>query len=160
MSAKRARDEGSAAEDEYVLTYFGVFARGPSVTLALAHSGLSWRLEHPADWGSMKATTDWGCLPLLEAPGGIKVGHEAAILNYLGRAVPNILGGASDADFSTSQQLLEEAEDIYQKLAKYQSTCMAKVARPNGKHWFDSHSCNLRPPPTRACARAAEHGHG
>jgi len=65
----------------------------------------------------MKETTPWLELPVLEIPGAGMIGHEIAILNYIGRQCPE-MAGASEADFLVSQQLLQEAEDIYQKLGK------------------------------------------
>jgi hypothetical protein len=121
MAPKRTREE----EPEFVLTYFSLFGKGPSIALALAHSPLKWKLIFPEDWSSLKPSTSWGFLPVLEAPGDVQVGHEAAILNYIGHVVPS-MGGSSSADFATSQQLLFQAEDIYQKLVRVQNTIMAK----------------------------------
>lgn len=108
----------------YKFTYFGLFAKGPAPALALALSGVDYEISFPADWKSMKPTTNWGHLPVLEMCGK-QVGHEIAILNVIGQSSLK-MGGLTPADFSVSQQLLQQAEDIYQKLVKGQNTLYAK----------------------------------
>eukprot|EP00933_Yihiella_yeosuensis_P029197 TRINITY_DN22874_c0_g1_i1.p1 TRINITY_DN22874_c0_g1~~TRINITY_DN22874_c0_g1_i1.p1 ORF type:complete len:227 (-),score=26.32 TRINITY_DN22874_c0_g1_i1:61-741(-) len=107
------------------LHYFDVFAKGPSCALALAYSGLDWEGVFPAAWAEQKPQTPWGELPVLEIPGQGMLGHELAILNYIARRCPT-MGGANDAEFLISQQLCSQAEDIYQKLSKFQNTVKIK----------------------------------
>ena len=107
----------------YKFTYFGLFAKGPAPSLALALSGVDYEISFPADWKAMKPTTNWGHLPVLEMCGQ-QIGHEIAILNVIGQSSPK-MGGAGP-DFAISQQLLHQAEDIYQKLVKGQNTLYAK----------------------------------
>eukprot|EP00405_Crypthecodinium_cohnii_P003731 CAMPEP_0194764814 /NCGR_PEP_ID=MMETSP0323_2-20130528/23812_1 /TAXON_ID=2866 ORGANISM="Crypthecodinium cohnii, Strain Seligo" /NCGR_SAMPLE_ID=MMETSP0323_2 /ASSEMBLY_ACC=CAM_ASM_000346 /LENGTH=249 /DNA_ID=CAMNT_0039692825 /DNA_START=57 /DNA_END=806 /DNA_ORIENTATION=+ len=107
------------------LTYFPLFAKGPSVALALEMSGLNWEGFFPEDWKTMKSETPFGSLPVLEIPGIGQIGHEAAILNYIGREVPRMAGDGKK-DFVTSQQLLAEAEDIYKALQAKQDTILQK----------------------------------
>eukprot|EP00931_Biecheleriopsis_adriatica_P094401 TRINITY_DN68056_c0_g1_i1.p1 TRINITY_DN68056_c0_g1~~TRINITY_DN68056_c0_g1_i1.p1 ORF type:complete len:336 (+),score=51.53 TRINITY_DN68056_c0_g1_i1:67-1074(+) len=99
------------------LTYFGLWAKGPSCALALEHSGMDWEGVTPQDWKSMKATTPFLELPILEVTDVGTIGHELAILNYIGQQAPE-MGGSSPKDFVVSQQLMNQAEDIYQKLSK------------------------------------------
>jgi glutathione S-transferase len=108
------------------LTYFPLWARGPASALALEHGGLRWEGRFPGTggapaWQSMKETAPWGHLPLLEVEGGPIIGHELAILTYLGRQSA-ALGGATEAEWALSQQLLSESDDIYAKLTTYQPT--------------------------------------
>jgi len=108
-------------------SYFPLFAKGPSCALALAHSGLEWEgctVELDA-WSAMKKTTPWRSLPVLTLPDGTVMGHEIAILNYIGRKSPE-MAGLSEKDFAASQQLLQEAEDVYQKLVAMQPTIFKK----------------------------------
>jgi len=98
-------------------TYFSLWAKGPSVALALEHSGMDWEGAFPEDWKSMKATTPFLELPILEVPDVGTIGHELAILNYIGKEYPE-MAGSSSKDFIISQQLMNQAEDIYQKLSK------------------------------------------
>ena len=103
------------------LTYFPLWAKGPGPALALAHSGLPWRGFFVEDWATMKPTTTWSKLPLLEVPtagqSSMVIGHELAILSWISRAAP-ALGGTTDGDCAISDQLLCESEDIYAKLTK------------------------------------------
>merc|ERR1712226_1819691 len=94
-------------------TYFQLWAKGPSIALALEHSGLEYEGFFP-DWKAMKATTPWLELPVLEIPEIGVVGHELAILNYIGQQSA-AMGGDGPAEFMISQQLMQEAEDIYKK---------------------------------------------
>jgi len=55
------------------------------------------------------------------------IGHEIAILNYIGSSnMSPAMGGVSARDYSASQQLLQQAEDLYQKMQKVQPTLFAK----------------------------------
>eukprot|EP00930_Biecheleria_cincta_P000972 TRINITY_DN102151_c0_g1_i1.p1 TRINITY_DN102151_c0_g1~~TRINITY_DN102151_c0_g1_i1.p1 ORF type:complete len:293 (+),score=59.69 TRINITY_DN102151_c0_g1_i1:31-909(+) len=98
------------------LTYFSLWAKGPSIALALEHSGMDWEGEFP-DWKDMKAKTPFRELPVLEILGLGMIGHELAILNYIGQGSAE-MGGANTKEFLISQQLMNQAEDIYQKLSK------------------------------------------
>lgn len=110
-------------------SYFPVFAKGPSIALALEFSGLDWEGSPPADFAAMKQSTPWGHLPVLEVPDLGMIGQEIAILNYIGRKAP-AMAGEGDKDFTTSQQLLQQAEDIYAKLGLKQDTIMVKDKVP------------------------------
>jgi len=113
--AKTAEDAGAPV----VLTYFPIDAKGTSIALALAHSGITWegRFVQFADWSVLKPQTPWGHVPLLEVPGIGTIGHEMAILNWIGREAP-ATAGATEKDFAASQQVLAEAEDIFGKFGK------------------------------------------
>lgn len=74
------------------------------------------------DWGALKPTTSFGELPLLTTPDLGDIAHELAILNYIGRKTS--LGGANDKEFCISGQLMQMAEDIFQKLVKVQPSFM------------------------------------
>mmetsp|Transcript_69967 Transcript_69967/g.163697 ORF Transcript_69967/g.163697 Transcript_69967/m.163697 type:complete len:244 (-) Transcript_69967:49-780(-) len=102
------------------LHYFNVFAKGPAIALALHHGGLDWEGVFPSNWKDFKPTTPFGELPILEVQGKM-IGHEFAILSYLAKCSP-ALGGANDEEFLISLQIASQAEDIYQKLGKYQNT--------------------------------------
>jgi len=78
---------------------------------------MEWEGAFPDDWKSMKAKTPFLELPILEVPGIGTIGHELAILNYIGQQSP-AMGGANSKEFVISQQLMNQAEDIYQKLTK------------------------------------------
>ena len=119
--------------ERYKFTYFALWAKGPAPALALAFSGLDWvgddagtgaKLEHSkSEWRPKnKAKAAWNLLPNLETPNdGMKIGHEGAILNFIGRKVPS-MAGETDQDFAASQQLFFVGEDIYNKLVAFIDT--------------------------------------
>jgi hypothetical protein len=106
-------------------TYFPVHAKGAACALALAHSGLPWEGQFPEDWPTMKPTTPWGELPVLEIPGFGMIGHELQILTYVGREGPSFAQMATN-EVLVSDQLMSQAEDIYAKLVKLQPTIYTK----------------------------------
>jgi glutathione S-transferase len=107
-----------------------VHAKGTAIALALDHAGLEWEgvfikpggtmEELLANWGELKPTTPFGELPILTTPDAGVIGHELAILNYIGRKTA--LGGTGDKEFAASAQLMQMSEDIYSKLTKIQPT--------------------------------------
>eukprot|EP00439_Symbiodinium_sp_Y106_P057305 s453_g8.t1 len=70
----------------------------------------------PDDWKTLKPTTPFLELPILETPAGT-IGHELAILNYIGQQSQR-MAGHDLTEFAISQQLLSQAEDMYQKMIK------------------------------------------
>jgi len=96
-------------------TYFPLFAKGPSCALALEHSGIEWEGAFPGSWSDLKPTTPWLHLPILETEDAGVIGHELAILNYIGQKSEK-MGGAGPKEFGISQQLMCQAEDIYKQL--------------------------------------------
>merc|ERR1712007_404994 len=104
---------GDVSQRAVNLTYFPLWAKGPSIALALEHSGLEWEgaFCQFEDWKDMKGTTPFRELPVLEVPDHGMIGHELAILNYIGQQVP-AMGGMDVKEFLVSQQLLNQAEDI------------------------------------------------
>jgi hypothetical protein len=96
------------------LTYLPGRVQGPAAALALEFSGLHWVGSHAQDTKSVKQNMPSKDVPVLEIPCGAKIGQENAILNYIGRH-PNCadtMGGASEAEFIVSQQLMCEADDL------------------------------------------------
>jgi glutathione S-transferase len=102
-------------------TYFALHAKGAACAIALAHSGLPWEGQFPDDWKTMKPTTPWGELPVLEIPGFGMIGHELQILAYIAREGPSFAQLAAN-EVLVSDQLVSQAEDIYLKLSKLQPT--------------------------------------
>eukprot|EP00747_Dinoflagellata_sp_TGD_P164636 gnl/TRDRNA2_/TRDRNA2_184837_c0_seq1.p1 gnl/TRDRNA2_/TRDRNA2_184837_c0~~gnl/TRDRNA2_/TRDRNA2_184837_c0_seq1.p1 ORF type:complete len:330 (-),score=44.85 gnl/TRDRNA2_/TRDRNA2_184837_c0_seq1:128-1117(-) len=107
------------------LIYFPVLAKGIAPALALEFAGMQWEAEFPDDWPTLKPNTPFGELPVLDVPGFGMVGHEIAILNFIGRRKPAI-AGLTEKDFLISQQCMQEGEDIYKRLGTYQDTIMVK----------------------------------
>ena len=111
--------------EPYKFTYFSLWAKGPAPALALSFSGLDWVGAKPegSEWRSeLKAKAAWNLLPNLDVPcDGLKIGHEGAILNFIGRKVPS-MAGETDKDFAASQQLFFVGEDIYLKLTEIVDT--------------------------------------
>ena len=134
------------SDQKYKLTYFALWAKGPAPALALAFSGLDWigddagtgaNMEgYEAGWaGKNKAKAAWKCLPNLVVPGNdMTIGHEGAILNFIGRKVPS-MAGETDTDFAASQQLFFVGEDIFQKLGQLVDTPFLKKGKGDDAFW-------------------------
>lgn len=134
---------------KHVLTYWPIKAKNIASALALEQAGMEWELGAGpgskgtgnlwAEWLEMKPNTVWGYLPNLEVPGGRTIGNELAILQYIARKNP-AMGGESDVDFNASQELLHQAEELYQKLTKCVPTILAKDKSPEeyNKFWTGS----------------------
>lgn len=105
--------------------YFPLWAKGPAIALALEHNDFEWEGENQGEWAVLKQETPWRELPILEIPGFGMMGHEIAILNFLGDQKESA-GGSTQAEKLVSGQIMAEAEDIYQKLVKYQDTIGSK----------------------------------
>lgn len=133
--------------EKYRFTYFALWAKGPAPALALAFSGLEWvgddagtgeKLQHSkSEWhGKNKATAAWNLLPNLDViDDGIKIGHEGAILNFIGRKVPS-MAGETDKDFAASQQLFFVGEDIYNKLVAIVDTTFQAKGKDKERESF------------------------
>jgi hypothetical protein len=123
----------------YELLYWPIKAKNIAPALALTFTGSDWKSgagpgskgtgDLWAEWLDIKPTTTWGYLPNLVVPGGKTIGNELAILQFIARKNP-AFGGESDADFHTSQELLHQSEELYQKLAKWVPTIMAADKSP------------------------------
>lgn len=144
VGSSYAAQAKGATESTFRFSYFPLWAKGPSCALALAHSGLEWEGNSVdlSDWGDMKQNTPWRHLPVLQTPDGQMIGHEIAILNFIGSShFSEAMGGKSSKDCATSQQLLQEAEDLYQKMQKVQPTVFAKDKVPKAeldKMWIEA----------------------
>eukprot|EP00913_Durusdinium_trenchii_P032764 g30671.t1 len=97
-------------------TYFPLWAKGPACALALQHSGMEWRGEFPQDWKGLKPTTPFLHLPTLET--------EDAGTSQKSQK----MSGAGAKEFAVSQQLMQQAEDIYQKLSQLKSGMLSGEA--------------------------------
>jgi glutathione S-transferase len=70
------------------LTYFDApVSRGEECRLAFAIAGVDFedRRISRDEWASLKPTTPFGTVPVLEVPGHAPIGHSNAILVYIGR---------------------------------------------------------------------------
>ena len=124
-------------DGKYKLTYFALWAKGPAPALALAFSGLDWTGDDAINWnGQTKAKAAWNILPNLDIPGDeLKIGHEGAVLNYIGKKVPS-MAGETDRDFAASQQLFFVGEDIYNKLVSHIDTTFEKKGKDKARESF------------------------
>jgi len=112
--------EGGCGDEERLpgatLFYFGVRGRGQFPYLVALYAGLPVAFETVAEWpGTLKAQTPFGQLPYLE-DGDIKIAQSAAIARYFARK--GKMEGENVIDFALSEQLIEEANDIFNLLGK------------------------------------------
>lgn len=121
---------GSDSVGPVTFVYWPLQAKGLAVILALEYSGASYKVEMPATDPDMskqfeafvakyKTTAPFSHLPILKVDGMPDMGHEIAILNFIGSRDP-AMSGSTALEVAVVQQLLQESEDIYQKLSKMQ----------------------------------------
>eukprot|EP01065_Artemidia_motanka_P002240 TRINITY_DN1104_c0_g1_i9.p1 TRINITY_DN1104_c0_g1~~TRINITY_DN1104_c0_g1_i9.p1 ORF type:complete len:506 (+),score=141.13 TRINITY_DN1104_c0_g1_i9:23-1519(+) len=99
------------------LCYFDIMARGLLPALCLQISGMEWEGERPSfeAWPAMKNSKAFWQLPVLDVPGVGQIAHQTAIANFVARKSPRELEGPTHTDYVTSQQLLQEVEDMFPK---------------------------------------------
>jgi glutathione S-transferase len=117
------------------LQYWPIFAKNIAPALALEFGGFDWECgKSPGDkgtgdlwaeWMEMKFETVWAFLPNLKIDDKKTLGSELVILQYLAQRRRN-LGGLNDDDWLTSQELMHQSEELYQKMAANLPTIMAK----------------------------------
>jgi glutathione S-transferase len=93
------------------LSYFPMPGRGESVRLALQLSGVEWvdNRVPGKDWGSIKPSTPWGKMPMLELADGAKLSQQRALLRFVGK-----LGGLYPDDpllAARVDELMDTVED-------------------------------------------------
>lgn len=129
---KKEGKDGKAKE-KMQLIYWPLFAKGVAPALALEFGKFDWEMGAApgskgtgdiwAEWLEMKWTTTWGFLPNLKI-GDVSVGSEIAILQFLAKKRRS-LAGFSEAEWLVSQELLHQAEELYQKITAKVPTIMA-----------------------------------
>jgi len=131
----RAEEEKPEKPKEKLqLNYWPLFGKNVAAQLALEFGGFDWEMgPAPGDkgtgnlweeWLEMKPDTTWGFLPNLKA-GNKLVGSELSILQFLARRRRSLAGG-TEGDWLVSQELLHQAEELYQKYSEKVPTIMAK----------------------------------
>jgi len=107
-----------AQSADYTLYYWPIYARGYLPALIASVGGLSFHWDKTVEWPAFKSETPFGQLPVLKTKDGLTVGQSLAIVRFLARKAK--LQGETDAEFAMSEQLIQEAEDIFGGLAKAQ----------------------------------------
>lgn len=117
------------------LQYWSIVAKNIAPAVALELGGFDWEMgagpgskgtgDLWGEWLEMKHDTVWAYLPNLILADGTKIGTELSIMQYLARKNPS-LAGADDKEFLVSQDLLHQAEELYQKFAQKVPTVMAQ----------------------------------
>jgi hypothetical protein len=145
---KAPEKKGVKPKEKMQLVYWPVFAKGAAPALALEMGKFDWELgagpgskgtgDLLAEWAEMKPETTWGFLPNLKI-GGTSVGSELAILQFLAKSRRS-LAGFSQEEWFVSQELLHQAEELYQKLLAKLPTIMATDKSPDEYEKFMSGS--------------------
>lgn len=102
----------------YKLTYFDFSgSRGEECRLALHLAGVPFedRRINQADWPALKASTPYGSMPVLEAPGLPPLAQSNAILNYIGHRYGMYPRDAWQAALQAA--ILESVEELRMALA-------------------------------------------
>ncbi|KAG8225447.1 hypothetical protein J437_LFUL004448 [Ladona fulva] len=105
-------------ETQYKLTYFNGRGLAEPIRLLFAYAKVEYedvRIEKP-QWPSMKPTTPFGKLPILEFDGK-KVGQSVAICRYLGKKWN--LTGKDDWDSLQCDVLVDTLGDLKQQVGQY-----------------------------------------
>jgi glutathione S-transferase len=98
------------------LFYFPHEARSLTGILAYEYCGLPYKFTPvSSDWSALKPTCPFGQLPILKDEGRV-IAQSGAILRYIARK--GKIEGTSDKDFALSEQLMQEAEDIFVTFTK------------------------------------------
>lgn len=110
------------------LTYWACKARNYAILAVAQHGGFEIHQNTDFDMAALKPSLPFGQLPYLEH-GDVKIAQSLAILRYVARKTG--LTGNTDVEAAKSEMLIEEANDIYNTLAKAQYSA-DKVAAFNG----------------------------
>jgi len=132
------------------LTYFPVLAKGLAPALAAEHSGLPYKGNKDTGftkdlWPKLKASgrSPFGQLPILETPGNVVVGQTMAICNHIGKVAGT--EGKDLKEYTMSQMVMADGEDLYMQLQKYQPTLFAKQkSEDNTKFWAEIVPAHLK----------------
>ena len=120
------------------VTYFQLWARGPSIVLALEHAGVDY--EAAGQLEGAEADDAVGRFATnVRSPAGreLTLGHELAILAYIERKCPAV-AGADEREWAVSQQFVHQAEDVYKALVAKQPTLYEtdKVSKEALAEWW------------------------
>jgi len=98
------------------ITYWGMKSRVYLPLLLLHKGGLKYDWDKAENWPNhpAKAVAPFGQLPLLQ-DGDVVVAQSLAVARYISRKAH--LQGETDAEFATSEMLIQEMEDIYLTMA-------------------------------------------
>lgn len=132
------------------LTYFPVLAKGLAPALCAEHSGLPYKGNRDTGftgnmWPKLKASgrSPFDQLPILETPGKLVVGQTMAICNHIGKVAGT--EGKDLQEYTMSQMVMAEGEDLYIQLQKYQPTAFAKhKSENNAKFWAEVVPAHLK----------------
>jgi len=149
--AKRAKTAHATQGSMFELRYFPLMAKGLGPALVAEHSGWPWSgnatLKFTIDehWKELKPTTPFGQLPLLTVPGNItfQLAQTTAIVNYIGNIAHSDgiqydqVSARDDLPrgsrrYAMSQQLIAEAEDIYNLMVKFLPTLYKQLSSVDG----------------------------
>lgn len=98
-----------------ILYYWPIKARNYHLQAIAAAGGINLTLKSDFDMATLKTELPFGQVPYL-VDGDVKLAQSNAIFRYLSRKGNQ--QGDTDAAFAASEQLTEEANDLYNLLAK------------------------------------------
>ena len=97
------------------LYYWPIKARNYHIVAVAAAGGVNLEQKSDFDLGALKAELPFGQVPYL-VDGDVKIAQSNAIFRYI--AKKGNMQGDNDAAYAASEQLTEEATDLYNLLAK------------------------------------------
>lgn len=96
-----------------IFTYFDLPGRGEATRLALTIGGIQYedRRVPFTEWSTVKPTTPWGSLPVLELKDGSRVAQQRAILRFVG-AETGLYPSGNTFACAKIDELMDAAEDL------------------------------------------------
>jgi prostaglandin-H2 D-isomerase / glutathione transferase len=97
-----------------VLTYFDLPGRGEAIRLALTIGGVAFedRRIPFKDWGTLKPTTPWGSMPMLDLADGNRIAQQRAVLRMIGVETGLYPAGRDTLTCAKIDELMDAVEDL------------------------------------------------
>jgi len=105
---------------KYRLIYFNLRALGEPIRFLFNYIGVPFedvRIDREKEWASVKESTGWGKVPILEIDGKIQITQSHAIAKYIARKYN--LDGANDFESAKCDEYVGVAQDLRNEWRRY-----------------------------------------
>jgi len=102
----------------YKLRYFGIRGRGEEIRLIFAAAGVAFEDERipKEEWATVKPTTPWGQIPVLEVDGK-PLSQSVTICRYLARKFK--LNGADEWESTKCEEHVDANVDLFNEFVRF-----------------------------------------